>query len=372
MYKLQTYKTKTVNTYEAIGTYVVGVFYDTLYNQAKTYHMNGKYDSITESYKMMCKTYVDRFLDPRLYKKTILDLHTYFETMNAMGSLGYNNWVDDITKEFIPKDYWHSLDKKKKDQVLGTVINNAIVKFAKYAVTPMALSMTIDNNKNKGNIELMQDKMLTILIDERHAMYQRFVNTMVKPTESPKDQARIILSLRHQMKEATNRNIQLEAYFEKFKEYHKEAMQTMMVLEKEKEYLLSKCKRMHHQSIFMKGKIDTLSTQLAAATMSRTPAVSSVDIPLAKVKSETKFEAESKNEVKTPISSDDEDDEDDTPDVFRTSDHHERKSQALKDDISLLQEQFKEAPAEPDVRPFKDILFNEEENEVDFSSFLDE
>lgn len=179
MFSANKYSKQTLNTFEVLGGYVVNMFYNELYSTADRIHMSGKASSVTESFKSVAQVYILQFNKPELLKQTILNVHKYFSAYNLLPSFGYRPWVNMLVKEFVPEDYFTSLSDHNKDSILCICLEKCIKKFAAFALSSDGLSMIIDNHaQTDHNVPIMQDKMLSIIIDQREYMYAQFVSQM--------------------------------------------------------------------------------------------------------------------------------------------------------------------------------------------------
>lgn len=178
MFNASSYPPQTIDTFEILGGYVVSIFYNHIYDKAKELHAAGKSSSTTEAYKAVSRTYLMHFTKEDLFKTTLKDIYTYFNAHSTVPVLGYTDWVNQTTKEFVPTDYWSSLNSKQKDHILGLVIEAIYRKFAIVMLSPRGLAMVVDNHKERTNIPFLQDKMIGVMIEEREKMYQKFVKPL--------------------------------------------------------------------------------------------------------------------------------------------------------------------------------------------------
>jgi hypothetical protein len=84
--------------------------------------------------------------------------------------------MDKIVREFIPDDYYKSLDNDQKRNILRIVIINTIREFTK-AVIDEFLFAIIDNHEEQANIEAMKERIIDLFIDEREKMFHKFLDS---------------------------------------------------------------------------------------------------------------------------------------------------------------------------------------------------
>ena len=167
------YGQKTLETYEIISAYYVDIFYNHLYIEAKKLKVNKNVASITEGYKHALNAFLKSLDNADLYKKNISGLHHFFITL-GFSSLTFSKCIDNITKEFIPTDYFASLSSSQKMGILKTVISNTSRNFIKKIVESYMVKV-IDNHADKENVRLLQDDFIECLILERETFFQKFI-----------------------------------------------------------------------------------------------------------------------------------------------------------------------------------------------------
>ena len=171
------YSTKTIDNFEIISAYYVDIFYNHLYNEAKKLKISGSACSITEGYKHTLNAFIKSLDNPNLYKKSLSGMHHYFITV-GFASISYSNFIDRITADFVPKDYFNSLTFTQKIGVLRMVLSQSIKSFIKNVVDSH-MSKIIDYHKEQDNVRILQDDFIDCLIMEREGFYQRFVTDKV-------------------------------------------------------------------------------------------------------------------------------------------------------------------------------------------------
>lgn len=239
MYNPRNYPTSTINTFELLGGYVINVFYNNMYDKAREIHSSGKISSVTEAYKVVCRGYLANFTREDLFKSTLKNIFEYYNRHNPVPILKYSEWVDSITREFVPHDFWPSLSVQQKDHILGMLIEAIFKGFVTVIISPQSLQLVIDNHLNSENIPFFQDQMLTVMIEQRERMYQKFI----KPLQTGVD------PLSHKLKEElikeSKKNATLIEGLKKASEYIKSQQAEIEKLQKENEYLLNRARDLY-------------------------------------------------------------------------------------------------------------------------------
>jgi hypothetical protein len=168
------YSHKTLETFEIMSAYYVDIFYNHLYTEAKKIKANGSVPSITEGYKHTLNAFLKSLENPKLYKKSIVGLHHYFISIGFV-SISFSNFIDKLTKEFIPIDYFVSLTSTKKMGVLRIVLSQSVKSFIRKIVNDY-MPKIIDFHTETDNVRLLQDELIDCFIIEREGMFQRFIS----------------------------------------------------------------------------------------------------------------------------------------------------------------------------------------------------
>lgn len=167
------YDRRTIITYEMIAAFYTDMFYNHLYFEAKRIKNDGNVSSITEGYKHTLNAFLQGMSDPKLYKKSLLGMHTYFID-NGFRTLTFSQCIDRIIIEFIPDDFIDSITSAKKSSILHLVLSNVTTNFI-YKIISSYLGMIIDNHKEADNARVLQEEFIDLLLIERNNMFKKFI-----------------------------------------------------------------------------------------------------------------------------------------------------------------------------------------------------
>jgi hypothetical protein len=167
-------------------------------------HSNGKSNGITDAYKITARGYLMQFKKPAVFKKTIKDFNLFYSKCHDMSIMPYTRFVDSITKEFAPSDYFKAMNDIEKIKLLDTVIINLLKKFAEYMLSADGLKMVIDDRENRGNIEILRVKMDHLIMEQHNVMYQQFMKPLIHNTDQ------LTVKLKEETKKLTRENIELK------------------------------------------------------------------------------------------------------------------------------------------------------------------
>lgn len=217
------YSKKTLDTFEILAAYFIDIYYNHLYIEAKKLRTNKSVNSITEGYKHALNAYMQGIENPKLYKKTLSGIHSYFETA-GFGTITFSECIERITVEFIPRDYYSAVTKTQKTSLLKHVLCQSNKVFIEKMVKKF-LALIIDNRKDLDNARILQDEFIDVLILERESVYHLFIGAQTKSAK--KDASPVIIdSLRKEIK---------KLYTEKFELKKQNTLIKKLVLKKEDE-----------------------------------------------------------------------------------------------------------------------------------------
>ena len=170
------YDPKMITNIEVMSAYFVDLFYNHLYFEGKKLKVNGSVPSVTEGYKHALNAFIKSLGNASLYKKAVIGIHQYFMNYTSFTTISFAKCVDRLTANFVPLDYYSSLNNTQKMSVLRLVINQAIKEFTKKVVNDH-LNKIIDHHTESDNVRLLQDELIDCFLLERESVYQRFVST---------------------------------------------------------------------------------------------------------------------------------------------------------------------------------------------------
>lgn len=184
MFRRKNYSKRALSTFEIISSFVVNLYYNNFYEEAKRLHTSGKVDSITDGYKHSVNAYLKSLDNPKLYRKTIVGIHRYYSATTRFTTITFSDCVDEIVKQFVPPDFFSSTSHKQKDGILRKVLVSAIRQFSADVLCSQLLGAIIDNHKSKNLIRIMQNKMVEALMFEREKLFRDFFAETAKSTQS--------------------------------------------------------------------------------------------------------------------------------------------------------------------------------------------
>jgi hypothetical protein len=177
------YDPKMITNIEVMAAYFVDLFYNHLYFEGKKLKINGSVPSVTEGYKHALNAFIKSLGNAKLYKKAVIGIHQYFMNYTSFTTISFAKCVDRLAANFVPLDYYSSLNNTQKMSVLRLVINQAIKEFTKKIVNDH-LNKIIDHHTESDNVRLLQDELIDCFLLEREGVYQRFVSSQTNTSSN--------------------------------------------------------------------------------------------------------------------------------------------------------------------------------------------
>jgi len=213
MYKNNSkYTQSTLSKFDIIGSYFVNLFYNEFYNKSVTLKANGTYSNITEAYTGLMVSYLDFIKKPEFFKQIIRGIHMYCISTTKYTSMTHKECIEFMVREFIPEKLWNALRESQKNKLFHEVMGNCITVFIENIIKEK-MHIIIDNHKEPGNVIILQDMFLNIILLEKDKIYSKFLNPNDTNTISVEVVKNRITEILNQKKELINeRNILLKSF----------------------------------------------------------------------------------------------------------------------------------------------------------------
>ena len=232
MFKRANYSKRSLSTFEIVGSFIVDLYYNHFYQEAKRIRIEGRVESVTDGYKHAIKAYLNSFENPESYRKTIVGIHKYYYTTTRFSTISFSECVNEIVKHFIPEDFFESTTNQQRDGILRMVLMNAVKQFSSDILCSNLLDSLIDNHSESGLVRRMQDKMVQALMFEREKMFQKIFTVSNKPKDG--GDFTIVMKMKTEMVKLVKENHALTGKYNKLKE---KAVELLNILKEQKEKL---------------------------------------------------------------------------------------------------------------------------------------
>lgn len=232
MFKRGNYSKRALSTFEIVGSFIVDLYYNHFYQEAKRIRIEGRVESVTDGYKHSIKAYLNSFENPDSYRKTIIGIHKYYYTTTRFSSISFSECVNEIVKHFIPEEFFDSTTNQQRDGILRMVLMNSVKQFSSDVLCSNLLDTLIDNHGDYSIVRQMQDKMVQALMFEREKMFQKIFNVSNKPKDG--GDFTIVMKMKTEMVKLVKENHTLSSKYGRLKD---KAMELLDIVKEQKEEL---------------------------------------------------------------------------------------------------------------------------------------
>lgn len=220
------YGKETVSKLDIIGSYIVDLYYNRLYNKAISLkETSGK--SITESYHYVLSTYIKNIDGIEFYKTFLHGVYFYTTISTKYQNMTHKQCLDFFVIEFIPSQYMNSMTEVQKNNIMFMVLKNTIRKFTE-SVLQKYLGMIIDEHLDVDNIPVLQDEFLKYMLMERDKSYNQFISSekprIMNGTSSEPSSEKTVLLLKNELNNKKKlvisidqKNKQIESLLQQYK-----------------------------------------------------------------------------------------------------------------------------------------------------------
>jgi hypothetical protein len=232
MFKRGNYSKRALSTFEIVGSFIVDLYYNHFYQEAKRIRIEGRVESVTDGYKHAIKAYLNSFENPDSYRKTIIGIHKYYYTTTRFSSISFSECVNEIVKHFIPEDFFDSTTNQQRDGILRMVLMNSVKQFSSDVLCSNLLDTLIDDHGESSIVRRMQDKMVQSLMFEREKMFQKIFNVSNKPKDG--GDFTIVMKMKTEVVKLVKENHALSSKYGKLKN---RALELLKIVKEQKEKL---------------------------------------------------------------------------------------------------------------------------------------
>lgn len=181
MFNRQSYDKHTISVLEIIAAYIANLYYHHFYGEAHRLRVDKKVNSVTGGYTHAVKAYITSLKKPEYYRRSIIGIHNYYQNTTKFTSISMKDCVDDIVQQFVPDEYFASMDTRQKEVILHNVLVDSVNNFSNEILCGSLLLSIIDNHKDPSTATSIKQKMIDCLLFEREKVYRQFFSTLVDP-----------------------------------------------------------------------------------------------------------------------------------------------------------------------------------------------
>lgn len=205
------YDDKVIAIFDNIGSFFVDTFYNGLYLKARDLVKTGRAGSITDAYRANVINYMKGIEQrPDLYISVVKKLHEYYQKSSGFGAVVFSEFEDKVLSQFIPREYYRDFTEKHKDSTLHEIIVRTVSDLGEIILQKDLLKRVIDDHMNSANVQILQDKMMDVLITQREDYYGRFVQEINKTNGNDKVSKKVLDKLKAAFVEETKTRVDVE------------------------------------------------------------------------------------------------------------------------------------------------------------------
>jgi hypothetical protein len=217
MYKTNEYKKLTLDVMEVVGSYIISLYYNNMYTTAKMKHEQQSYSSVTDAYKDVIKGFLMNIDQQDQLTSFLNDLKQWYGAWINTSNTNHASIVDSIVKEYIPSDYFAQLSHTDKDQIFVFIFIQAIKRIGMKIFDINNLRKICDDHANKiDNVKYFQDIMLTIMIEIRTILFNRFMTGSITNGKTD-NQSILIEQIKAELIKSTHENHRMKITENKYK-----------------------------------------------------------------------------------------------------------------------------------------------------------
>ncbi len=176
----------TLTMLDVCGSCITDIVYNFLFDKAIAVHEKTSI-GLTEAYRQALAEYVNESNNPKFYSVLLNTLHHYVRMSTVFNTISYPDCVSMYAGLFVPKMYVNSLTNDQKLNILTMILGNTTREFIEQ-IKNNYIGCIIDDHQDPGNIEILQDCILKIILTQRNINYDKFIQsqTPLSPTKPEK------------------------------------------------------------------------------------------------------------------------------------------------------------------------------------------
>lgn len=175
------YTERTKSIFEIVGTYLVDIYYNHLYENAMKFMQEGQTKNITDGYRHALFGFNAAFDKKSKYYKIenfsdlLNGINAMFSKWTSFGTLTTYECITKIADEFIPTEYVKTAKRDQKISIVQNVLVGTIYNMTKFMGKDFIVNI-IDQHDIPETITLMKEKIFEILANQREIWYHKFVD----------------------------------------------------------------------------------------------------------------------------------------------------------------------------------------------------
>ena len=234
-----------------ISGYFADLYMHYFYNQANIMKNSGEVKTITEGYKHVTWRYLEMMMtaNAKFYTRSLIDVNDWYARNKKFSALPLAEFISQFVREFTPSDFFDSLTKDQKRQIMKKIIMNTLGQFTR-AIMKEHLCMIIDSNNDPTGLEVLCEVMLNILMHEKDKMYHFFMYNAGEATGGKEDE---VLRMQREVTQLQKKIAELELKAEYYEKITREMSTTMEESEERSQKSIKAAK--YYKELYEKEKV---------------------------------------------------------------------------------------------------------------------
>jgi hypothetical protein len=170
---------KVVSVFEVLSAYLTDCYFNHVYRTAsdklaKDASLTDNYVRCIQSFAMGIKN------DESCYGKLVQSLWRYFTSMTRFTAISFSEFVDRVTENCAPPEYFRQFSTSDKDEILSSMLCDLTINLATYVTRPDMLRRIIDEHRVAPTVtvRMIQDAGVDYLLTKRSALRNEFLKKM--------------------------------------------------------------------------------------------------------------------------------------------------------------------------------------------------
>ena len=226
MFKQEKYDPRTISVFEILSSYVANLFYHHFYNEAEKMKVDQQIGSVTDGYPHVVRAYISSLNKPLYYKRSIIGIHQYYQNTTRFTNIPMKDCLNDIIRQFIPDEYFESMNTNQRETILHNVLIDAVSNFASELMSTSLLVRVIDNHRDPDTAVAIKQKIMDCLLFEREKVYRKFFTTLADPkNKNPQRDMKLSTQLKQELSKMLKINGKLSAKVDNYRDKLDDAKQ---------------------------------------------------------------------------------------------------------------------------------------------------
>lgn len=170
------------NAFEIIASYYIDQVYNKLYDHAVLRHKKSEKNNLYECYTIVLNHYIGFHKDKQSYTRTINELYNKYKGFTRK-TITFLEFINVMSKEFIPEDYYLETDSNARAVILNKIINDTIGNFIHIMIKDKMVYNVLNNRPNKDSARELQNNFIICLLNQRKNMYDKFLSPPTKQSD---------------------------------------------------------------------------------------------------------------------------------------------------------------------------------------------